>query len=78
MAAESAASAGAAASAGEGAGGGVLERLVAAGLSNRAIAEQLVLALSTVKWYLKELYRKLDVHSRTAAVARARTLGLLG
>jgi ATP/maltotriose-dependent transcriptional regulator MalT len=30
-----------------------------------------------VKWYLAALYKKLDVHSRTQALARARGLGLL-
>lgn len=53
-------------------------RLVAAGHSNQEIADQRVLAVGTVKWYLKEIYRKLGVHSRTAAIARARVLELLG
>jgi predicted ATPase/DNA-binding CsgD family transcriptional regulator len=52
-------------------------RLVAAGLSNREIAEQLVLAVSTVKWYLNEIFNKLDVNSRTQAVRRAKALNLL-
>jgi non-specific serine/threonine protein kinase len=51
--------------------------LVADGLSNREIAEQLVLAVSTVKWYTGEIFGKLHVTSRTQAVARARALGLL-
>jgi predicted ATPase/DNA-binding CsgD family transcriptional regulator len=51
--------------------------LIAQGLSNRAIAERLVVSIETVKWYNKRLYAKLYVGSRTQAVARARTLGLL-
>jgi LuxR family transcriptional regulator, maltose regulon positive regulatory protein len=52
-------------------------RLIAAGLSNRAIAAHLVLAVSTVKSYVNTIYNKLQVESRTQAVARARALHLL-
>ena len=52
-------------------------RLIAAGLSNRNIAARLVLALSTVKSYVNTIYGKLQVESRTQAVARARALHLL-
>jgi DNA-binding CsgD family transcriptional regulator/tetratricopeptide (TPR) repeat protein len=52
-------------------------RLVAEGHSNREIAQQHVLALSTVKWYVKQLYNKLGVNNRTQAAARARELHLL-
>jgi LuxR family maltose regulon positive regulatory protein len=51
--------------------------LIAAGMSNREIADDLVLAVSTVKWHINNLYGKLGVRSRTQAVARARELGLL-
>lgn len=51
--------------------------LIDAGLSNQAIAERLVLTVGTVKWHLNHLYAKLDVRGRTAALARARALGLL-
>ena len=51
--------------------------LIAAGLSNREIATRLVLALSTVKSYVNTIYSKLQVESRTQAVARARALHLL-
>ena len=52
-------------------------RLLAAGLSNRGIADALVVAVGTVKKHLKNIYGKLGVHSRTQAVARARDQGLL-
>jgi predicted ATPase/DNA-binding CsgD family transcriptional regulator len=52
-------------------------RRVAAGDSNREIAEALSLALGTVKWYLSQIYAKLGVSSRTQAVALARRDGLL-
>ena len=44
--------------------------LIAEGLSNDAIARKLFLATSTVKVHLKHIYGKLDVNSRTQAVAR--------
>ncbi len=52
-------------------------RFIAVGLSSQDMAQRLVLALSTVQWHIKNIYSKLDVHSRTQAVARARELGLL-
>ena len=52
-------------------------RALAAGLSNRAIAQQFYLSLATVKVHLKHIYGKLAVHSRTQAIARARELNLL-
>jgi len=54
----------------------VLE-LVAAGLTNPKIASRLFLSLNTVKAHTRNIYGKLEVHSRTQAVARARELGLL-
>ncbi len=52
-------------------------QLIAEGNSNEAIAEKLVLARGTVKWYTTQLYGKLGVTSRTQAVVRARQLELL-
>jgi LuxR family maltose regulon positive regulatory protein len=51
--------------------------LIAAGLSNREIADRLVIAVGTVKRHINNVYGKLDVHSRTQAVAQARELGLI-
>jgi LuxR family maltose regulon positive regulatory protein len=52
-------------------------RLLANGISNKEIASRLVVAPSTVKQHLKNIYGKLDVHNRTQAVARGRELELL-
>jgi LuxR family maltose regulon positive regulatory protein len=51
--------------------------LIAQGLSNHEISERLFLALSTVKGHNRNIFDKLQVQSRTEAVARARELGLL-
>jgi predicted ATPase/DNA-binding CsgD family transcriptional regulator len=51
--------------------------LIAAGLTNAEIAEQLIIAIGTVKSYTGNIYGKLGVRSRTQAVARARELALL-
>jgi LuxR family maltose regulon positive regulatory protein len=52
-------------------------RLLATGLSSTEVAEELVIAVSTARSYIKVIYRKLDVHSRDEAIARGRQLGLL-
>jgi LuxR family maltose regulon positive regulatory protein len=52
-------------------------RLMAAGLSNREIAEELYLATNTVKWYCSQIYGKLGVRKRAEAVDRAHELGIL-
>jgi DNA-binding NarL/FixJ family response regulator len=52
-------------------------RLVAQGLSNRAIGEKLFLGEATVKTHLLHAFAKLDVRDRTRAVTRAMELGLL-
>jgi LuxR family maltose regulon positive regulatory protein len=51
--------------------------LIAEGLSNREVAQQLFLSLSTVKVHTHNIYGKLGVNSRTQAIARARALGIL-
>lgn len=52
-------------------------RLVADGLSNRDIARALFLTAATVKSHLVHIYTKLDVDSRTQAVAKGRELGII-
>jgi len=54
----------------------VLSQL-AEGYSNKEIAQNLMIANGTVHKHLKNIYTKLDVHNRTAAVARGRELGFL-
>ena len=51
--------------------------LVAVGKSNRQIASELFIALSTVKTHVKNIYGKLNVRNRTQAVSQARELGVL-
>jgi LuxR family maltose regulon positive regulatory protein len=52
-------------------------QLIAAGDSNRTIADKLVITVRAVKKHTSNIYGKLNVHSRTQALARARQLGLL-
>ena len=52
-------------------------RLLAQGCTDKKIAESLVIARETVHKHLKNIYGKLDVHSRTEAIARSRELSLL-
>ncbi|MEV0173153.1 response regulator transcription factor [Streptomyces sp. NPDC050803] len=51
--------------------------LVAEGLSNQAVGQRLHLTEGTVKSHLARIFTKLDVDSRTAAVATAIDLGLI-
>jgi predicted ATPase/DNA-binding NarL/FixJ family response regulator len=52
-------------------------QLIATGLTNQQIADELILSAGTVKWYTAQIYGKLSVSSRTQALARARELALL-
>lgn len=50
---------------------------IANGLSNQEISEKRFVAISTVKWHLKNVYAKLDAKHRAQAIARARDLKLI-
>jgi LuxR family maltose regulon positive regulatory protein len=52
-------------------------RLMAVGLGNKDIGDQLFISPQTVKTHTRNIYGKLDTHSRIAAVSKARLLGLL-
>ena len=52
--------------------------LIAEHRTNKEIAVSLHLALSTVKWYTRQIYGKLAVENRRAAAGRATALGILG
>ncbi len=51
--------------------------LIVSGLTNQGICDRLFLALSTVKSYNQNIFGKLEVSSRTQAIAKARELGLV-
>lgn len=51
--------------------------LIAQGLTNSEIAEQLTLSVNTVKTHRRHIYQKLDIHSRAALIAYALRRGLL-
>ncbi len=50
---------------------------LAAGLSNKLIAERLEISEHTVRFHLNAIFGKLDAHTRTEAVSRAVRLGLI-
>jgi len=52
--------------------------LLAAGQANKEIARALDVSPNTVKTHLARLYEKLGATSRTAAIAQARALGIIG
>jgi two-component system, NarL family, nitrate/nitrite response regulator NarL len=54
-----------------------IAELLADGLSNKAIASQLFIELTTVKNHVHNILEKLDVHSRGEAAARLRQSGLV-
>lgn len=51
--------------------------LIAKGYSNQDICDTLFIAMSTVKSYNNNLFRKFEVKRRTEAVAKARAIGLI-
>ncbi|MFN2103427.1 MAG: LuxR C-terminal-related transcriptional regulator, partial [Candidatus Promineifilaceae bacterium] len=52
-------------------------QLIVEGDTNQEIAQKLFLELSTVKWHISRMYKKLGVRSRVQAIVRARDLNLI-
>ena len=52
-------------------------QLVAEGLTNKAIAQQLAISEHTVKFHVNAIMGKMNAQSRTEAVVRATRLGLI-
>ena len=52
-------------------------QLIIDGKTNREIATTLFITISTVKWYINQLYKKLGVRNRVQAIVRARELNLI-
>ncbi len=52
-------------------------RLVEQGLMNKQIASDLGLTVGTVKWYMQQIFQKLDVRRRAQAIHKAKRLGFL-
>jgi DNA-binding NarL/FixJ family response regulator len=52
-------------------------RLLARGKANKQIARELFVSLGTVKTHINNLYRKLDISSRTQAALYAARVGLV-
>jgi LuxR family transcriptional regulator, maltose regulon positive regulatory protein len=52
-------------------------RLLPTQLSTREIGRQLYVSVNTVRSHVQAVYRKLEVATRTEAIARSRQLGLL-
>nr|WP_276616061.1 LuxR C-terminal-related transcriptional regulator [Paenibacillus timonensis] len=51
--------------------------MLASGLSNKEIADHLIIAIGTVKVHVKNIFAKLKVNRRTKAIAQAKELNLL-
>jgi DNA-binding NarL/FixJ family response regulator len=52
-------------------------RLVSQGLTNKEIARSLEIKERTVEYHLGEIFQRLAVTSRTAAVVKAEKMGLI-
>jgi LuxR family maltose regulon positive regulatory protein len=52
-------------------------RLMDSELSSPEIADELIIAVSTVRSHIKNIYSKLGVHSRYEAVEKARQMSLI-
>jgi LuxR family maltose regulon positive regulatory protein len=53
-------------------------RYLPSNLRTPEIASELCVSANTVRTHIRHMYSKLDAHDRSAAVTRARELGLLG
>ena len=51
--------------------------LIALGLTNKKIAQQLVISENTLRTHVRNLYRKLGVNNRTQAMKAGQDLGLI-
>jgi len=51
--------------------------LISEGMSNKEIADRLIITVNTVKTYIKNIYEKLGVNRRVQVVTRAKELNLL-
>jgi len=51
--------------------------LLAEGYSYRGIGERLNLATNTIRWYIRTIYQKLHVHTKSEAVSKALRRGIL-
>lgn len=51
--------------------------MITDGMTNREIANELVVTIATVKWHINQLYKKLEVRNRVQAILRARELNLI-
>jgi len=52
-------------------------KLVATGMSNKEITERLGLTEGSVKWYMLQIFMKLDIRQRTQVVRRAQQFGMV-
>lgn len=52
-------------------------QLIAEGLSNQQIADQLFVSRNTIKTHISNIFAKLDVKRRTQAIQRAREVGMI-
>ena len=53
------------------------KRIIAAGLPNKTIVEELYISMNTVKTHLRNIYSKLNFNGRMQATAKAIELDLL-
>jgi len=51
--------------------------MISSGRRNSEVARELLIAESSVRWHVRNLYTKLDVHNRTEASAKGRSLKLI-